>query len=62
MNRFSHIISGFLLTLCLTGCCSSKKPTQQPANKALPERNTKDPKIDSSQKKVEKTTFELKAG
>lgn len=62
MNRFSHIMTGLLLALYLTACCSSKKPTQRPANEALPDRNTKDPKIDSTQKKVEKTTFEIKAG
>lgn len=61
MNPFSKILTGCLLALCLTACCSSKKNTQQPAKEALPDRNIKDPGIDSTQKKIEKATIELKA-
>ena len=62
MNQFYQIFTGILLAFMLTACCASKKPTQPPAREALPDRNTKDPRIDSSQKKVEKSTFEIKAG
>jgi hypothetical protein len=62
MTRFYKILTGILLVFGLTACCSSKKQTQPPAREALPDRNTKDQRVDSSQKKVEKATYEIKPG
>ncbi len=53
MNQFNQILTGILLAFMLTACCTSKKPTQPPAREALPDRNTKDPKLNNNPPKVE---------
>jgi hypothetical protein len=53
MNRLFCIFISCLLAFCLSSCCSSKKTGHNtPAKEALPDRNTRDPKLDGNPPKV----------